>query len=315
MIRYMKLLNGKLFPLFFQKLNWLISNLFPSLKLNHLSKKETVFISAEGEIIQKLVIAVSFHYVEERLKYLSKIALDFPLLANQIYVFIVTNTEDPEHHKMIRSALGKNFQFEIYVPKLLGHPYLLTWCHFDIFRKYFNIDEKITHFMYIEDDIHIRQKNISYWLKAREDLRPFGLIPSFLRIEFKPDTTEAYSTDTTEVLQLDALPKIKIHDDYFYINLPNPYQGMYLLDRALMYEHLFGHSSSPDFGPWQIREKAAQGLTFANVPSWCNSRNFVGFNFLNREIDPNSLIHHLPNNYANNPHSLFGKIAINNLIL
>jgi hypothetical protein len=89
---------------------------------------------------------------------------------------------------------------------------------------------------------------------------------------------------------------------------------MYLLDRELMIEHLNGPSSIPQGTPWGIREKAAAGLTFVNVPKGCISRNFIGYNFQNKCIDPNSLIHHLPNNYANELNSQFATIKVNELI-
>jgi hypothetical protein len=51
---------------------------------------------------------------------------------------------------------------EIHTPTYLGHPYLLAWSHLYTFRESFNTDESITHFMYLEDDILITEKNIEY---------------------------------------------------------------------------------------------------------------------------------------------------------
>jgi hypothetical protein len=89
---------------------------------------------------------------------------------------------------------------------------------------------------------------------------------------------------------------------------------MYLYDRELMLEHLSGPSSNPDFGPWSIREKAAQGLTFVNVPKGFRSRNLVPYDIKRNQIDESCFIHHLPNNYANDPHSQFGKIPVDQLL-
>ena len=111
------------------------------------------------------------------------------------------------------------------------------------------------------------------------------------------------------------MPKIKISSNYYYLNLPEPYQGMYLLDRELMSEHLNGASSIPEYTPWGISEKAAAGLTFMNVPQACYSRNFVGYDLKNKRIDQNSLINHLPNNYANNSASPHGKIKVDELVI
>lgn len=168
--------------------------------------------------------------------------------------------------------------------------------------------------MYLEDDILVKPENLDYWVRGREILRPLGLIPSFLRYEFKQNDDNPYSTDVTKKAKFWKLPRVRVTDTYFYVNLRQPYQGMYLLDRELMNEHLFGPSSSPDFGPWGIREKAAQGLTYANVPKGCRSRNFVGFDTAQGTVDSKSLIHHTPNNYAENPDTEFGKIRISEII-
>ena len=70
---------------------------------------------------------------------------------------------------------------------------------------------------------------------------------------------------------------------------------MYLLDKEKAMELLFTEASSPDTGIWGIREKAAQGLTFWKVPKGTYSR-FVIRVTENNQVDPDSLVHHLPNN-------------------
>jgi hypothetical protein len=269
--------------------------------------------------MEKLLIAVTFFFKPDRLKYLNQIAHHFPHLCHETKVIIVTNTNDPGHHQLIKQAVVVDI--EIVVPMYLGHPYLLTWVHLDCFRKYFLNDSLISHFCYLEDDIELKLENIKYWIKARKDLQQIRLIPSFLRYEFKHGETIMRSSDVTLSLQFEKLPRFEAKDaEYCYVNLPLPYQGMYLLDRELAEEHFFGPSSSPDFeiwgvAPvWGIREKATQGLTFANVPRGCVSRNFLGFNKTINQIDSGSLIHHTPNNYADNPNSRFGKIPIETLI-
>jgi hypothetical protein len=168
--------------------------------------------------------------------------------------------------------------------------------------------------MYLEDDIEIKEENINYWLEARIALRQHNLIPSFIRYEIKDSVEAPFCTDITQPIEFLKLPKVKMSDSYFYLNLPQPYQGMYLLDRELAQEHFYGESSSPDFGKWRIRERAAQGLTFLNVPAGFFSRNLVGYHFLDKSIDLRSLIHNVPNNYANNPKTKFAKISVKELI-
>jgi hypothetical protein len=267
-------------------------------------------------MIQKLLIGITVHFVKERIEFLRRIAINFNRLSLNTQVFIVTNTNSADEQKLIKAAIKSHV--EIYVPKYLGHPFLLTWGHLDIFREYFQADPDISHFMYLEDDIEIKPNNIEYWLRGRDDLREAGLIPSFLRYEFASQETEMRCTDMTSSYELKKLPVLqKIDNNYCYINLPRLYQGMYLLDRELAKRHLFGQSSHPDFGSssWNIREKAAQGIIFKNVPSGCFSKNFLGFKKDKNSIDPDALIHHVPNTYANNPKSKFGKIKIKDLII
>jgi hypothetical protein len=263
--------------------------------------------------MNKLLIAVTFFYNPDRLNYLQRILFYFPYLCRDTKVIIVTNTDDSAHHRLIKKAAA--IDIEIVVPTYLGHPYLLTWSHLDCFKKSFQDDPLISHFCYLEDDLELKPENIEYWLKSRKELQKIGLIPSFLRYEVADGESIKRSTDVTSIVEFEKTPRFETKDNkYCFLNLAQPYQGMYLFDRELAQEHFFGPSSSPDFGTWGIREKAAQGLTFANVPSGCFSRNFLGFNMILNQIDPAALIHHTPNNYANNPNSKFGKIPIESLI-
>ena len=178
-------------------------------------------------------------------------------------------------------------------------------------------DASFTHFMYLEDDILITRDNMSYWLEGRELLREFDFIPSFLRVEQRAGSQDWYSTDCPQSYHVNHLPRAKLSNDLTFVNLPTPYQGMYLLDRDLMAEHLSGPSSSPDFGPWAIREKAAQGITFARVRPGFTSRNLIPFRDSQRQVDQRCLIHHTPNNYANqHPRTnQFGSVLVRDLLL
>ena len=265
--------------------------------------------------ISQLLVAITFHFVEERLKYLEAVTGELPNLAEHVRLVIVTNTNDPQCHQKIRSILPTSSGVEIFVPVLLGHPYLLTWSHFEIFRRYYSEFEDISHFLYLEDDTLVRKENIDYWLRGRSLLSNLHIIPSFLRYEVPAGSFVKVSTDVTARVRFSLIPKVKMSSQYYYVNLPEPYQGMYLLDRVLAGGHLFGPSSSPDFGRWPIREKAAQGITFHEVPTGCFSRNFLGVDMSSKTIDSGALLHHLPNNYADAPETKFGKIPVEEIFI
>jgi len=196
----------------------------------------------------------------------------------------------------------------------MGHPYFLPWGHLPVFKQYFSSDLSISHFMYLEDDIKVTSNNITYWLRGRNELYEFGFYPSFVRFEKNHINGLQYATDITIPLKLKKLPNIEISLDYRYLSSPQPYQGMYLMDREMLGEYFQSPASSPDFGGWNIREKATQGLTFIGVPEPFHSRNLIGYRVLKNMIDQDALIHHLPDNYANNAQSAFGKILIDKLI-
>jgi hypothetical protein len=215
--------------------------------------------------IKKLLIGISFHFVKERLEYLKNISKHFKSLSENLDLCIFTNTEKKEDHTLIHEYL-EGSKIQIFVPNLLGHPYLLVWAHLAIFKLRFLNDPTISHYLYLEDDMEIRKENLIYWLNARDHLRNHNLIPSFVRYELLEGDPHPFSVDITKRFSLEQVPIVKHSKEYYYINLPNPYQGMYFLDRELAKEHFFGKSASPDFGIWNIREKAAQGLTFSNIP-------------------------------------------------
>lgn len=266
------------------------------------------------EKTKRLLICITFHFNTNRLQYLqqaTKYISQFPLKTD---IVILTNKKDGDAHNKIKDTLSKNnIDAKIETPYLLGHPYLLTWCHLSIFRESLESSNPHNYFLYMEDDLCITPENISYWLTSRELLRSTGLLPAFVRYEYKDGTNIRYSTDAKEQLTLASLPTIKIANDLLFVSLPRPYQGMYILDQELLAEHLTGNSSNPDFGQWGIREKAAQGLTFAKVPRGYHSRNVVGFDHVRKQIHSHALVHHTPNNYANDAASRFGKIPLHDL--
>jgi len=256
-------------------------------------------------LIKKLAIAATFYYSEDRgVVYLEKIAKHFSSLADKVIVHIFTNIYDSDPRVTLSKVIKQNTDLEVYIhtynPLNFKNPYFLTWTHVPFFKYLFESDKSITHFMYIEADMLITRGNIDYWLTAREQLRPVRLIPSFIRYELNYNDNNLYATDLQHRLDFRYLSHVQISENYFYLNLRFPYQGMYLLDRELMREHLAGPFLK--YIPnhiWGIPEQAAAGITFLNVPKEFYSRNLIGFDLKTRKLDINSLVHHTPNNFTN----------------
>lgn len=265
--------------------------------------------------IEKLLCAITFHYDERRLHFLQRVCKQIPHLGYEIKVLIITNAKEQSCINKINQALDFLTNHEVIGCEVIGHPYFLTWGYLPIFKKFFFEDLCITHFMYLEDDIEVSPSNINYWLRSRSELINFGFYPSFVRFEVAKDDTTRVATDITSPIVLKKVPKLFISPHYGFINSPQPYQGMFLMDRQMISEFFNSPACSPDFGSWGIREKANQGLTFVNVKKPFFSRNLIGYDFSMGKIDSGAFIFHLPCNYARDTYSPFGKIPINNLVV
>jgi hypothetical protein len=257
----------------------------------------------------KLLVTITFFYAENRLVYLKETCRDIADFANEAHIVIITNTSNKDEHARILKVMPSSYvTVEIRHPNMIGHPFLLAWFHLDVFREHYT-DESISHFLYLEDDIKLNRDNILYWMKGREQLRSRNLIPSFLRYEINALSNQIVLTDIRKKMIYELRSKVVLPNNYAYVCSNNPYQGMYMLDRELMAEHLSDSSLKPEYNQWGIREIAAQGLTFCNVPKGYSSRNLFGYDLNKNNIDKKCLIFHIPSNYANNAKTKFGKIV------
>lgn len=264
------------------------------------------------ERIDSLAIAITVFFNPERLGYLRRITAEHLDLAGDSTTFVITNTNDPAEHRAIRDAVSAR-RLEIVVPTHLGHPYLLTWAHRAVFRDCLESGRDFSHYLYTEDDLLLRRDNIDYWVRGMAALARYDCIPAFMRYELTAGGDKVCN-DALGPIDFDAVPKVRSGRRWM-VNSPYPYQGMYLLAERHARDLLFSEAGSPDYGlaTWGIREKAAQGLTFWNVPAWAHSRYFVGVTE-ELAIDPAALVHHLPNNYALNPVKGYGEIRLDEVI-
>ncbi len=264
-----------------------------------------------------MLTAITFHYVTARLPFLRSVVAEQASLAARVTVHVFTNTHDPVELRNIESCVppkSDNFDYRIIPVPPQAHPYFLTWTHKQSLRVDFAQNPAFTHFMYIEDDILVTSANVAYWLAARQDLRPFGLIPGFIRVEQSAATGTWVSTDLREAIPLWRTPALRLSPRRWFLNLRYAYQAMYLFDRELANEHLAGPAMSPEFGPWNIRERAAQGQTFVDVPRGFKTRNVVPFDPQSLRIDPICHVHHLPNNYANDSRWGHGTVRLDRVV-
>lgn len=260
-----------------------------------------------------LLAVITYHHSSDRFDTLARTVESIQRSVERVKIVIVTNERSVQtYFRLIARLKLATLRISVRSPKLLGHPYLLTWSHLVVMRD-FSKKRKYTHFLYTEDDLVFCQENFTFWLETREILSPYGLIPSFVRFEIAQESGRKFSTDQVMPTRILESPIVQI-ENFSFTNLDNPYQGCYLVDRELLEEHLNGESSSPETGHWKTRERAAQGLTFSNVPENFNARNVVKFDPINKTLDIRQFIHHSPNNYVCDDQTLFGSIPLEGLL-
>jgi hypothetical protein len=275
------------------------------------------------------LVACTAHVDPTKLHFLQRQLQSLKDLGICVHAHVITNLQNEADLNRIRGhfpAQTELFTATVYNEgcHLLKSAWLLTWVHKKIMLERFQ-DESYTHFLNIEDDMDFTKSNLDYWLKYRPVLKSTGLFPSFIRIEQDHFTHEFYHADSLEgdSFELDALPKVKISEDYAFVNLPRPYQAMFLYDRELMEEHIQSDTFHlekhiPDweerikFVEWPVglTERACFAISEQNVPSQFFSRNCVPVYLKYGLIDPCAFVHHLPDKYINDKKSKLAKTRI-----
>lgn len=242
---------------------------------------------------------------------LDEISQEWAKLSNQVKVFLITNNSENEE---IQSFVQRKSDFEVHVvqPNYIGHPYLLTWIHREIFLKELRDNEQTDHFLYLEDDMRFTLENFYYFTEGIDALKPYRLLPGFLRFEVGP-RGERFAVDVLRTDAVLGLPRVEVSGNSWWVNLRFPYQGMYLLDRENFEQFASSESFGPDVGHWGIRERATQGLAFEDVPRGCFSRYFVGYS-QSRGIDRRAWVEHVSGRYTVDASSRFGKIPVEKVL-
>lgn len=269
-----------------------------------------------------------------KLEYLRRVLHSQQFIFDEVHVAIVTNKVNACDINAILSVAPQNthrFQVEVINRDYdkLPSAWLLPWVHKALMYEKFQ-DPTYTHFLNIEDDMEVTPKNIDYWLKAREDLRPYNLFPSFFRVEWSETQQDWVSVDAIKGDQFSVkrYPRVMKSEDYGYVNLPRPYQGMFLYDRELMSEYInsgnyvideafpnWRHAIQFADSPLGLGEASHYGISTFNVPAGLISRNFLPFFAKYNMLDPSCFVHHLHDKYTNISASPHGKVLLHNLLI
>lgn len=248
---------------------------------------------------------ITFFYNEKFFKYLENTIKNLNKLNFNLSIHVLTNTcvksEQKKLTKLCRMIRG---DIEIHIPYLLGHPMLLPYSNYSLMKNLFN-EKRYSHFLYIEDDITLTNKNIDYWLSNMKILDGTSFYPSFIRVEKNIENKFVYA-DIKKRMYIKKLPSIQVNNN-LYVNLKYPYQGMYLYDRHQLNEMLQSDAINPNFSKDEIIEKGNLGLTYSNVPDGFISRNLV--RVINNNPDPGSIIIHARSRSINGliKNNIFGR--------
>ena len=277
--------------------------------------------SDHGAESARILVAISFHFDFTRLGFLGEVLRslsEFPVAA--IEVAVVTNVVDAETIAPLRrlclETLGDLCTIRTEVD--LASPWDLTWRHKAIISDEF-IERNhgdFTHFIYLEGDIRLTFANFCYWLEFRDLLRPAGLLPAFVRTEYREAVGGYTASDAFWPIYVPVQPYLRI-DDMFLVNMPNPYNPFYLLDRELAQEYVtspsFDQGKSLEVARWGVSERAAMGLCLEHVPIPFQSRYVVPVSVRTGKTPSFAWTLHIPNNYANNTRSALGKVRMDAL--
>lgn len=312
--------------------------------LKHISKKNNYNINFDDKLLKKdkdyfikkklwpkkIAACIIFHYNPNRLKFISLICKNIELINKNTDITLVVNKEGFKKQKKIKNFILKKTKINInfFHPKNLLDPRLLTYSHFEVFKKKIK-SKKYTHFLYLEDDILINEKNIKYWMLAKKSLVKTKLIPVFLRTEINKKDKKKYLVDSTKKNFYFFQSKlINIYKNIAFTNLFNFFTPAYFYDKKMMQEHFNGPSSSIDFGHGTydtnfinpnmislgVMERAATLLAYKDVPEGFFHRNVVPVDVNTKLLKDYCLVEHLSNRFTNEQ-SDFGKIRVENIFI
>ncbi len=194
-------------------------------------------------------------------------------------VIVATNTSDENEIASIQRLCGPLLEFashssdcqkslEIHSFPNLTDPLLLPWAHKPLIVQRFLREPDYTHYIYLEDDIQFSFANLCYFLKYRQSLRRVGLLPSFVRVEYNFSDDELYSSDQTGFIPIDNRAAVR-RDGLLFMNIGNPYNAAFVLDRELAEELL-----QPGHSGWRPAKQFINGVHGNEQPGDFASKTF-----------------------------------------
>lgn len=252
-----------------------------------------------------------------RMVYLSRLIESLSNLnVKSLTINIFTNSEEAVE-SISEAGFNANLKFHVFpkynqMNQLHNSPWIendtespwnLVWEHKALLEKDFKKGNNKSLYLYIENDIMFSQKNLQYWLDEIKLISKYSLIPSFLRVEYDRKNKKWIAIDvfSNGKLSVKTLPKISIGSKLF-VQLPNSYSGLYLLNQTQLKTHLaskaFSKSASKELTWWDLGARATSGNQFVSVPRGFSSRHVIKLDRNSLLPDEAVLVHHMPNLYT-----------------
>ena len=206
--------------------------------------------------------------------------------------------------------------------EVVGDPSLpLSWAHKPLLRSVFATDrDDYTHFVYLDDLIRFSSRNLFYFLRYRPILRPFGLLPGFVQVEFSRQAGAVVLPDFPTPIKLQGRGIVDLGDiDFMCVDAP--FVPMYVMDAEMVREYLVSPASDLEASRalvgWGDAQRATMGLTFTSPPS--NHRWRTAVPILRAQAIPyqGAWVHHVSNaiaaRHAAEPDFPLGRIRVDNV--
>jgi len=271
---------------------------------------------------KKIAIVLCFHFKKNRLKTLNKNIIEIASYNFNTNLTVITNNLKKKNELELRKILKKKVKkYSIIMVKNLPDENFLPWHSINIMKNKIK-DNSYSHFMYLEDDIIVNSKNISYWIYFRKVLKKINLIPNFIRCEAYKG--KLFSVDNPKKLIKKNNPVVFAENKEFgFINSKYPYSGMYLMDRELLKNFLKSKAIKIDFSfnnrvmksLYPIKELVNISYAYLDVPT--RYHNKLVLPFMKNKIPEFSIIKHCDLKYVRHKplnKMGYGTINIENLI-
>ena len=279
---------------------------------------------ASNPAICEVLTLITHYYLPERRQWLKEVLQGLADLgARRTQAVIITNAEDSASLTSIRNVamphITANFSAEVVTAPPFLDPHYLPWAQKRlIVERFLKSGSGFTHVVSLEDDMAFGRDGFSYWLQYRPLLAAHGLIPSFMRTEMRQGDPVIYATDATEVNSMAGRQLVRV-GAFAFVALDNPYCALFVLDRLLAREYAasdsFHMDASKHLSSWGTRERASMGLCWENPPPGFKVRHVVPVDEATMSVAPCCHVRHLPGNYANNPSSRYGKLAVDAVLV